>query len=100
MRFCHLHQPSDGNCGDQSDAPFAHHGRLQLTAGGEVRRHSEGQGAEEGAADADEFVELGRRLRQQLFLGLGGNSSHTGPNCGTNDCSGAAVATTVPTATA
>ena len=60
MCLRNIQQPPGGDCGDQGDAPLPNHGGVQLPHGGQVCRHAEGEGAEEGAADPDQSVELGK----------------------------------------
>ena len=57
MCLCHLRQSSDRYRGNQGHAPQPHHGGLQLPPRGQVRGHSEGQGAQEDGGDADQSVE-------------------------------------------
>ena len=53
LRIRDVLQPSDRDPGDQGDAPQPHDGGLQLAPRRQVRRHAEGQGAEEDPAAAD-----------------------------------------------
>ena len=53
LRIRDVLQQADRDPGDQGDAPQPHHGGLQLAPRRQVRRHAEGQGAEEDPAAAD-----------------------------------------------
>lgn len=60
MRLRDVFQPPNRHHSHQGHAPFADHGRLFVAHCGQVRRHAEGKGAEEGAAAADQSVESGQ----------------------------------------